>query len=91
MRNQFATLETAWDSSQLLRGDPNDAEAWHTLGTTLAALGYRVAALVALRHALRLDDRRALTHRALGNLLFDTVRIEDALRCFDCAGAGIDA
>ena len=91
MTNRLTTLETAWDCSRRLRCDMNDAEAWHSLGTSLAALGCRMGAFVALRNALRLDDRRALTHRALGNLLFDTDRVEDALRCFECAGARFDA
>ena len=68
----------------------NDPEAWHRPGTSLAALGDRAGAVAALRIALRLDDRRALTYRALGNLLFDTARIDDALRCFECAGAPIE-
>jgi len=70
--------------------NPNDPESWHTLGTSLAALGDRAGAVAALRIALRLDGGRVLTHRALGNLLFDTACIDDALRCFECAGARTD-
>lgn len=81
------TRETAWICSRRLRDDPNDADAWHALGTALAALGDRVRAFAALRNALLLDDRRAHTHLALGNLLFDTARIDDALRCFESATA----
>jgi cytochrome c-type biogenesis protein CcmH/NrfG len=81
------TRETARTSSRRLRVDADDAEAWHTLGTALAALGDRVGAFAALRNALLLDDRRARTHLALGNLLFDTARVEDALRCFESATA----
>jgi len=79
------TRETARLCSRRLRDDPNDADAWHALGTALAALGDRVRAFAALRNALLLDDRRVHTHLALGNLLFDTARFEDALRCFECA------
>ena len=90
MRKRLTTLETALECSRRLHRDTNDADAWHSLGTSLAALGCRTGAFVALRNALRLDDRRAITHRALGNLLFDTARIEDALRCFECAGVRAD-
>jgi Tfp pilus assembly protein PilF len=47
--------------------------------------GTCVGAFAALRHALSLDHRRSHTHLALGNLLFDTVRFEDALQCFESA------
>jgi tetratricopeptide (TPR) repeat protein len=73
--------------SRLLRFNANDAELWHTLGTALEALGDRGGALTALRNALLLDESRAHTHLALGKLLFDTGRLDDALRCFDCAVA----
>ena len=73
--------------SRLLRFNANDAEVWHTLGTALASLGDRAGALTALRNALLLDESRAHTHLALGKLLFDTGRLDDALRCFDCAVA----
>jgi tetratricopeptide (TPR) repeat protein len=79
--------ETVLTCSRRLRDDAHDADAWHTLGTALAALGDRVGAFAALRNALLLDDCRAHTHLALGNLLFDTARFEEALRCFDCAMA----
>jgi len=77
--------ETVLICSRRLRANANDADAWHALGTALAALGDRVGAYTALRKALSLDDRRAHTHLALGNLLFDTVRVDDALRCFESA------
>jgi len=82
-----STRETVLACSRRLRNDINDADAWHALGKALAALGDRVGAFTALRNALFLDDRRAHTHRALGNLLFDTARFEDALRCFESAAA----
>jgi tetratricopeptide (TPR) repeat protein len=72
---------------RLLRFDANNADVWHTLGTALAALGDRGGALTALRNAVMLDESRAHTHLALGKLLFDTGRLDDALRCFDCAAA----
>ncbi len=87
MRTQLVTLETVLACSRRLSHDRNDADAWHALGTALAALGHRVGAFAALRNALLLDDRRPHTHLALGNLLFDTARVEDALRCFECATA----
>lgn len=71
--------------SQMLRMNANDADAWHALGTALATLGDRAGAFVALRNAVLLDGSRAHTHLALGNLLFDTGRLDDALRCFACA------
>lgn len=74
-------------SSLRLRLDDNDADAWHALGTALAALGDRVGAFTALRNAVLLDGSRASTHLALGKLLFDTGRLDDALRCFESAAA----
>lgn len=70
--------------------EANDADAWHALGMTLAARGDRAGAFSALRNALRLDGGRADTHLALGNLLFDTGRLDEALRCFELAAASGD-
>lgn len=70
---------------RLLRVDVNSADVWHTLGTALATLGDRGGALTALRNAVMLDESCAHTHLALGKLLFDTGRLDDALRCFDRA------
>jgi len=67
--------------------EANDADAWHALGMRLAACGDRAGAFSALRNALRLDSGRADTHLALGNLLFDTGRLDEALRCFELAAA----
>jgi cytochrome c-type biogenesis protein CcmH/NrfG len=83
--NDFESRRAVLICSRRVRDDANDADAWHMLGTALAALGDRVRAFTALRYALLLDDRRAHTHLALGKLLFDAARVEDALRCFDCA------
>jgi Flp pilus assembly protein TadD len=66
----------------------DDAEAWHALGVALAALGHRAGAVTALRNAILLNDERPQTQLALGKLLFDAARVEDALRCFECAAAG---
>ena len=49
MRNRLTTFETALDCSRRLHRDTNDAEAWHSLGTSLAALGCRMGAFLALR------------------------------------------
>jgi Tfp pilus assembly protein PilF len=87
MRTQLVTLETVLACSRRLRQDRNDADAWHALGTALAALGHHMGAFAALRNALFLDSGRAHTHLALGNLLFETARVEDALRCFEFASA----
>ena len=73
--------------SHRLARDGNDADAWHALGIALAALGDRVAAFIALRNAASLDASRASTQLALGNLLFDSGRFDDALRCFESAVA----
>jgi cytochrome c-type biogenesis protein CcmH/NrfG len=75
--------------SRLLRNDADDADAWHTLGVALVALGNRAGAVTALRNAILLDGERAQTQLALGKLLFDTGRVDDALRCFERA-AGRD-
>lgn len=77
--------EAVLSCSRRLRDDANDAEAWHRLGTALVALGDRVGAFTALRNALLLDNQRAHTYLALGRLLFDTARFDDALRCFEWA------
>jgi tetratricopeptide (TPR) repeat protein len=71
--------------SQVLRFNANDAEAWHALGDALAALGDRAGAFMALRNSVLLDETRAQVHLALGKLLFDTGRLDEALRCFECA------
>jgi tetratricopeptide (TPR) repeat protein len=83
----IATLDTVTRCSQLLRMNANDADAWHALGTALSSLGDRVGAFTALRNAVLLDETRAHTHLALGKLLFDTGRLDDALRCFESAAA----
>jgi Flp pilus assembly protein TadD len=65
----------------------NDPDAWHALGIALAAIGDRVGAFTALRNAALLDGNRASTQLALGNLFFDTGRLDDALRCFEAVAA----
>lgn len=65
----------------------NDPDAWHALGIALATIGDRVGAFIALRHAALLDGSRASTQLALGNLFFDTGRLDDALRCFETVTA----
>jgi Flp pilus assembly protein TadD len=65
--------------------EANDPDAWHALGMALAAIGDRVGAFTALRNAAWLDATRVKTQLALGNLLFDTGRLDDALRCFEFA------
>ncbi|HEU4781514.1 MAG TPA: tetratricopeptide repeat protein [Steroidobacteraceae bacterium] len=71
--------------SSVLRINSNDADAWHVLGAALARLGDRAGAFTALRNALLLDETRPQTYLELGNLLFDTGRLDDALRCFERA------
>jgi Flp pilus assembly protein TadD len=73
--------------SRVLRMNANDADAWHGLGAALATLGNRAGAFTAFRNAVLLDETRAHTHLALGKLLFDTGRLDDALRCFESAAA----
>lgn len=68
--------------------EANDPDEWHTLGIALATIGDRAGAFTALRNAVLLDGSRANTQRALGNLFFDTGRLDDALRCFESAMAG---
>jgi tetratricopeptide (TPR) repeat protein len=67
--------------------EANDPDAWHALGIALAATGDRAGAFQALRNAALLDGNRANTQLALGNLFFDTGRLDDALRCFESAAA----
>ncbi len=68
--------------------EANDPDAWHALGIALAAIGDRVGAFTALRNAALLDGSHANTQLALGNLFFDTGRLDDALRCFESAMRG---
>jgi cytochrome c-type biogenesis protein CcmH/NrfG len=68
--------------SRLLRVNADNADAWHALGAALVELGDRAGALVAFRNALRLDDSRKHSQLALGNLLFDSGQLDQALRCF---------
>jgi cytochrome c-type biogenesis protein CcmH/NrfG len=68
-----------------LRDHAENADAWHGLGAALAALGDRSGAFNAFLNAARLDPCRVQTQVALGNLLFDSGRLDHALRCFDCA------
>ena len=64
------------------------ADAWHRLGDALLGINDRVGALHAFRQALRLDDRRPQTYRALGRLLLECGQVERALHCFECARSG---
>jgi tetratricopeptide (TPR) repeat protein len=80
--NACAMVARCW---RLLGFDSNNPDVWHALGTALAELGHRAASLTALRNAVLLDESRADTHLALGKLLFDSGRLDDALRCFDRA------
>ena len=68
--------------------EADDPDEWHALGVALAAIGDRAGAFTALRNAVLLDGSRANTHVALGNLFFDTGRLDEALRCFESAAAG---
>ena len=68
--------------------EADDPDGWHALGVALAAIGDRAGAFTALRNAVLLDGSRVNTQVALGNLLFDTGRLDDALRCFESAAAG---
>ena len=68
--------------------EADDPDEWHALGVALAAIGDRAGAFTALRNAVLLDGSRANTQVALGNLFFDTGRLDDALRCFESAAAG---
>ena len=68
--------------------EADDPDEWHALGVALAAIGDRAGAFTALRNAVLLDGSRANTYVALGNLFFDTGRLDEALRCFESAAAG---
>jgi tetratricopeptide (TPR) repeat protein len=65
---------------------PGVAANWHALGSRLVASGDRAGALIAFRMALRLEAGRRDSERALGNLLFDCGRIDQAVGCFERAG-----
>jgi len=84
-RDRNAARAAVLRMSRRLRMNDGDAEAWHALGAALSSLGDRVAAIVAFRNALRLDDSRVPSRRALGNLLFDSGQCERALSWFGIA------
>jgi cytochrome c-type biogenesis protein CcmH/NrfG len=69
--------------SRRLRAERENADAWHGLGSALAALGDRAGAFAAFRNAVRLDATRVHSQRALGNLLFDSGQFDHAVRCFE--------
>lgn len=62
--------------------DRDFAVGWHNLGVSLAVLGDPRGAFRALRNAHLLDQRRADTCRALGELLVSTGLTEAALASF---------
>jgi cytochrome c-type biogenesis protein CcmH/NrfG len=62
------------------------ADAWHRLGDVLLAINDHVGAVHAFGQALRLDERRPQTHRALGRLLLECGQVERALQCFESVG-----
>ena len=67
-----------------VRLDPEDAEAWFRLGSTLLfALNQRAEALAALEEAARLDPGSGLTRSVLAIALHVLGRFEEATDAFD--------
>jgi Flp pilus assembly protein TadD len=71
--------------SRAIEVDGDFAVGWHNLGVTLARLGDARGAFRALRNAQLLDERRACTCVAIGNLLVDTGLFDAALASFERA------
>jgi cytochrome c-type biogenesis protein CcmH/NrfG len=87
-RDREAARAAVLRFSRLLRVNADNADAWHALGAALVELGDRTGALAAFRNALRLDDTRKHSQLALGNLLFDSGQLDQALRCFAVVEGG---
>ncbi len=65
--------------------DGRCVDAWHNLGVAWHRLGDPPRAFAPLKTALALDDTRADSWLALGNLLLTTQQLDDALLCFERA------
>jgi tetratricopeptide (TPR) repeat protein len=70
---------------------PDDADLWSKLAAVLASLERNADALLAYRHALKLDPRHWESAFRSGELLVETKQFEAALSHFDiCDGLGPD-
>jgi predicted O-linked N-acetylglucosamine transferase (SPINDLY family) len=70
---------------QILRQNPNHAEALHLLGVLAAQVGRLDAAVELIRRSIRLQPELAEAHCNLGNALKDMGRVEEAIACFQQA------
>ena len=90
LANHLVDLERWVELGEHYRGDlhldPEDAEAWFRLGSTLLfALDERIEALAALQEAARLDPQNGLTRSVLAIALHVLGRFEEATSQFDQA------
>jgi Tfp pilus assembly protein PilF len=66
----------------ILRREPDHADAWHMLGLAAAQRGQAETALAWMARAIRLNPAPAFYHNNLGNVLHDLERFTDALLCY---------
>src|ERR1700686_4014803 len=70
---------------QILRVVPDHFDALHLLGVSECQIGHLDAAERFLRRALVIDPRSAAAHSNLGNVLFQSRRLDEALAGFEQA------
>jgi Flp pilus assembly protein TadD len=66
----------------ILRREPDHADAWHMLGVAAAQRGQPETALTSIARAIRLNPAPPFYHNNLGNVLHDLSRFTDALLCY---------
>lgn len=66
----------------ILRREPDHADAWHMLGVAAAQRGRRETALTSIARAIRLNPAPPFYHNNLGNVLHDLDRFTEALLCY---------
>jgi len=68
---------------EILRQEPDQADAWHMLGVAAAQQGQREKALSLIAHAIRLNPAPPYYHNNLGNVLHEMNRFTEALLCYE--------
>jgi len=77
-RLEFATQL----AERLLRGEPNDAEAWHLLGVTALRMANAPRAVECLHKALAIQPAYVQAHHSLGNALCQQQEFSQALSSY---------
>jgi len=68
---------------QILRQEPDHADAWHMLGVIAAQQGQPDRALSSIARAIRLNPAPPFYHNNLGNVLHEMNRFTEALLCYE--------